>query len=78
MLYADGKDVLLAVSWSILNKQESIQGILPVAYHLIVSRLMLQDKLRAQMRQMALELGVIGLMNAQFAIQDNEVFTYLK
>jgi carbamoyl-phosphate synthase large subunit len=34
----------------------------------------IQDKLRSQMRQMALELGVIGLMNAQFAIQENEVY----
>lgn len=34
----------------------------------------IQDKLRAQMRKMALELGVVGLMNAQFAIQDNEVY----
>ncbi len=34
----------------------------------------LQEKLKAQMRKMALELGVIGLMNAQFAIQDNEVY----
>lgn len=34
----------------------------------------IQDKLRAQMRKMALELGVIGLMNAQFAIQENEVY----
>lgn len=34
----------------------------------------LQDKLRSQMRKMALELGVIGLMNAQFAIQDNELY----
>lgn len=34
----------------------------------------IQEKLRSQMRKMALELGVIGLMNAQFAIQDNEVY----
>jgi carbamoyl-phosphate synthase large subunit len=33
-----------------------------------------QEKLRTQMRQLALELGVIGLINAQFAIQDNEIF----
>lgn len=32
------------------------------------------DKLRNQMRQLALELGVIGLMNAQFAVQDNEIY----
>lgn len=34
----------------------------------------LQEKLRMQMRKMALEIGVVGLMNAQFAIQDNEVY----
>lgn len=31
-----------------------------------------QDRLRAQVRAMALELGVVGLMNAQFAIQSEE------
>jgi carbamoyl-phosphate synthase large subunit len=34
----------------------------------------LQDQLREAMRSIALELGVVGLMNAQFAIQDNEVY----
>ncbi|MEI6412652.1 MAG: carbamoyl-phosphate synthase large subunit [Pseudomonadota bacterium] len=34
----------------------------------------LQDQMREQMRQMALELGVIGLMNAQFAIQNDRIF----
>jgi len=34
----------------------------------------LKNRLRESMRAMALELGVIGLMNAQFAIQDNEVY----
>jgi carbamoyl-phosphate synthase large subunit len=33
-----------------------------------------QDKMREQMRKMARELKVIGLMNAQFAIQDDEIF----
>jgi carbamoyl-phosphate synthase large subunit len=32
------------------------------------------DSLRDQMKKLALELGVIGLMNAQFAIQNNEVY----
>lgn len=36
--------------------------------------LALQDRLREQMRDMALELGVIGLMNAQFAIQEEQIF----
>ena len=33
-----------------------------------------QDRLRQQMRAMALELGVIGLMNAQFAIQGDVIY----
>ncbi|PWG64073.1 carbamoyl-phosphate synthase large subunit [Sediminicurvatus halobius] len=32
------------------------------------------DRLRAQMREMALSLGVVGLMNAQFAIQGEEIY----
>ncbi|CAK0775098.1 carbamoyl phosphate synthetase subunit beta [Gammaproteobacteria bacterium] len=36
--------------------------------------LKLQDQMREQMRQMALELQVIGLMNAQFAIQNDRIF----
>ncbi len=34
----------------------------------------IQNVLRTQTRQLALELGVVGLMNVQFAIQDREVF----
>ncbi len=33
-----------------------------------------QDTLREQVRLMARELGVIGLMNVQFAIQENQVY----
>lgn len=33
-----------------------------------------QNRLREFMRAIALELGVVGLMNAQFAIQDNEIY----
>jgi carbamoyl-phosphate synthase large subunit len=33
-----------------------------------------QDELRRQIRVMALELGVIGLMNTQFALRGSEVF----
>ncbi|MEX0430827.1 carbamoyl-phosphate synthase large subunit [Spiribacter insolitus] len=32
------------------------------------------DRLRDQMREMALRLGVVGLMNAQFAIKGDEIF----
>ena len=33
-----------------------------------------QDRMRDQMRKMAMELGVVGLMNAQFAIQGDQIF----
>jgi carbamoyl-phosphate synthase large subunit len=33
-----------------------------------------QQQIREQMRKMALELGVIGLMNAQFALQDKQLY----
>lgn len=33
-----------------------------------------QDAMREQIRQMALELGVVGLMNVQLAWQDNEIY----
>jgi carbamoyl-phosphate synthase large subunit len=34
----------------------------------------IQDEMRAQTRKMALALNVVGLMNVQFAIQNNEVY----
>ncbi|MCW8091443.1 carbamoyl-phosphate synthase large subunit [Alteromonas sp. ASW11-130] len=34
----------------------------------------IQDVMREQVKAMALELGVVGLMNTQFAIKDNEVY----
>ncbi|QIQ20693.1 carbamoyl-phosphate synthase large subunit [Zophobihabitans entericus] len=34
----------------------------------------IQDKLRQQAKQLALELNVKGLMNAQFAVQNNEIY----
>ena len=34
----------------------------------------IQDEMRRQMRLMALELGVVGLMNAQFALRRDEVY----
>ncbi|MEM6581739.1 MAG: carbamoyl-phosphate synthase large subunit [Pseudomonadota bacterium] len=33
-----------------------------------------QDKMRDQVREMALELGVVGLMNVQLAWQDDEIY----
>ncbi|MER2492302.1 carbamoyl-phosphate synthase large subunit [Catenovulum sediminis] len=34
----------------------------------------IQDGMREQVRKLALELGVVGLMNTQFAVKDNEIY----
>ncbi|MEJ2535003.1 MAG: carbamoyl-phosphate synthase large subunit [Gammaproteobacteria bacterium] len=34
----------------------------------------IQDELREQMKEMALELGVVGLMNAQFAVRGDDIY----
>ena len=34
----------------------------------------IQDRIRDQVRAMAIELGVVGLMNVQMAVQDQDVF----
>lgn len=34
----------------------------------------IQDELREQMRKLAFELNVLGLMNAQFAVKDDEIY----
>ncbi len=34
----------------------------------------LQDEIRRQVRAMAVELGVVGLMNVQLAVQDDDIF----
>ena len=34
----------------------------------------IQDRMRAHIRDMALELGVVGLMNTQFAIKGDEIY----
>jgi carbamoyl-phosphate synthase large subunit len=34
----------------------------------------LQDRMREQIRKLALELKVVGLMNTQFAIKDNQIY----
>ncbi|WP_298770578.1 carbamoyl-phosphate synthase large subunit [uncultured Shewanella sp.] len=34
----------------------------------------IQEKMRTQVKQLAMELGVVGLMNVQFAVKNNEVY----
>ena len=70
----DGTDVLIGgimehIEEAGIHSGDSACSIPP--YSLSVE---LQDQLREQMRKMALELKVIGLMNAQFAIQGDDIY----
>lgn len=70
----DGKDVLIGSIMEHIEQAGVHSGdsacclpphTLPMNY---------QDELRRQMRDIALELGVVGLMNAQFAVRGESIF----
>jgi len=70
----DGKDVLIGgimehIEQAGVHSGDSACSIPPYSLSQEV-----QDEMRLQMRLMALELGVVGLMNAQFALRRGEVF----
>lgn len=71
---SDGKDILIGSIMEHIEQAGIHSGDSACCLPPHSLSFQLQEKLRAQMRKMALELGVIGLMNAQFAIQDNEIF----
>ena len=70
----DGKDVLIGgimehIEQAGVHSGDSACALPP--YSLSAS---LQEEIRRQMRLMARELGVVGLMNAQFAVRDQDIF----
>lgn len=70
----DGKDVLIGgimehIEQAGIHSGDSSCSLPP--YNLPAK---IQNQLREQMKKMALELGVIGLMNAQFAIQGDDIY----
>ena len=70
----DGKDVLIGgimehIEQAGVHSGDSACSLPP--YTLTAE---VQDQLRDQMRRMAHELKVVGLMNAQFAIQDEQIY----
>lgn len=71
---SDGKDVLIGGVMEHIEQAGVHSGDSACCLPPHSLSIEIQEKLRSQMRQMALELGVIGLMNAQFAIQENEVY----
>ena len=70
----DGKDAIVAGIMQHIEEAGIHSGdsacILPP--HAMSEELL--DRMRAQTRAMALELGVIGLMNVQFAVRDEEIY----
>lgn len=70
----DGKDVLIGaimehIEQAGIHSGDSACTLPPFSISVVV-----QQDLMEQMRQMALELGVIGLINAQFAIQADDIY----
>ncbi|MBL3599185.1 MAG: carbamoyl-phosphate synthase large subunit [gamma proteobacterium endosymbiont of Lamellibrachia anaximandri] len=70
----DGKDVVIGgimehIEQAGVHSGDSACSLPP--YTLSAS---VQDRMREQIRKMALELGVVGLMNTQFAIKDDEIY----
>ncbi|MES9987285.1 MAG: carbamoyl-phosphate synthase large subunit [Candidatus Thiodiazotropha endolucinida] len=71
---SDGKEVLIGgimehIEQAGVHSGDSACSLPPYTLSAAV-----QDRMREQMRKMALELKVIGLMNAQFAIKDDIIY----
>ncbi|MDF1588361.1 MAG: carbamoyl-phosphate synthase large subunit [Gammaproteobacteria bacterium] len=70
----DGKDVLIGgimehIEQAGVHSGDSACALPPYSLNQDI-----QDRMREQVRQMAMELGVVGLMNTQFAIQGDNIF----
>jgi carbamoyl-phosphate synthase large subunit len=70
----DGKDVLIGGIMEHIEQAGVHSGDSACSLPPYTLSAALQDRMREQMRKMALELKVIGLMNAQFAIKDNQIY----
>jgi len=70
----DGKDVLIGgimehIEEAGVHSGDSACSLPPYTLSAAV-----QDRMREQIRKLALELKVVGLMNTQFAIKDNDIY----
>jgi carbamoyl-phosphate synthase large subunit len=70
----DGKDVLIGGIMEHIEQAGVHSGDSACALPSYSLSDEIQDRMREQVRQMALELGVVGLMNTQFAIQGDNIF----
>lgn len=70
----DGKDVLIGGIMEHIEQAGVHSGDSACSLPPYTLSQALQDQMRQQMRQMALELGVVGLMNTQFAIKGDDIY----
>ena len=70
----DGKDVLIGGIMEHIEQAGVHSGDSACALPTYSLSESIKDQMREQVRQMALELGVVGLMNTQFAIQGDNIF----
>jgi len=70
----DGKDVLIGGIMEHIEQAGVHSGDSACALPSYSLSEDIQDRMREQVRQMALELGVVGLMNTQFAIQGEKIY----
>ncbi len=70
----DGKDVLIGGIMEHIEQAGVHSGDSACALPSYSLSEAIQDRMREQVRQMALELGVVGLMNTQFAIQGDKIY----
>ncbi|MEO5574542.1 MAG: carbamoyl-phosphate synthase large subunit, partial [Gammaproteobacteria bacterium] len=70
----DGKDVLIGGIMEHIEQAGVHSGDSACSLPAFTLSTKIQDQLREQMKLMAHELRVIGLMNTQFAIQDEQIF----
>ena len=70
----DGKDVLIGGIMEHIEQAGVHSGDSACSLPPYTLSAALQDRMREQIRKMALELGVIGLMNTQFAIKDDQIY----
>lgn len=70
----DGKDVLIGGIMEHIEQAGVHSGDSACALPSYSLNNEIQDRMREQVRQMAMELGVVGLMNTQFAIQGDNIF----
>ncbi|HDY84083.1 hypothetical protein LCGC14_0715100 [marine sediment metagenome] len=70
----DGKDVLIGGIMEHIEQAGVHSGDSACALPSYSLSEDVKDRMREQVRQMALELGVVGLMNTQFAVQGDNIF----